>query len=278
MHKTLPNDPTYRGLFQHHPEDSSQIPFQTRVWCQYFATRIDLIEVAPWGLILPAETLQANFPYLIEIETLGMPANSKLLLRWTPHDGSTPRTLDVILPGDGQVNTSLKIPDDWLIEDVGKDVLVECEVTLPDGRVEVGRSFDAHLAKALVGGALTVADLKNGDTLKPEDYPGGLAVRIDPIGNIQDRHPVLFELLIEAVTQSGSLRPLNHWQIEFTGTPGEAYEFIVPPEAYTGFGDPAYRALVAKAIPSVKLIPRPNQQFWYGLGGMTFDVMFSTRK
>ncbi|MFD2642303.1 hypothetical protein [Pseudomonas japonica] len=278
MHKTLPNDPTYRGLFQHHPEDSSQIPFQTRVWCQYVNYHIDMIEMAPWGLILPEETVQAGFPKMIEIETLGMPANSKLLLRWTPHDGSNPRTLDFTLFGDGQVNTSLRIPDSWLREDVGKDVLVECEVTLPDGRVEVGRSFNAHLAKALVDGEMIVADLKHGDTLKPEDYPDGLTVRIDPIENIRDYHPVVFEFQVDAILQGGSLRPVNHWQIEFIGTPGEAYEFIVPPEAYTGFGDPAYQGLIAMALPGVKLVPRPTLQFWYGLGGQVFDVMFSTRK
>lgn len=277
MRKITEINPSRPGLARHDP--ARRVLIQSRIECQFFGDVFGLMDIPPWGTILPI--LGATEPgifYFFVVEVLGMPKDTVLGIRWAPRNGNNAHVLSHVLPGDDKPTARLEIPDAWVLECEDQDVLIEVEVSYPDGSTEVGRSFEIHVSKHLTSNSLTIADLQHNDNLDPANYPEGIAVTIHPITNVEPYNRVFFSWQVHAQRENGSISTLHEWEEVQTGEPGKAYEFFVPPEAYTGYGAPHFTRYWVSAVGTVKLAPWPTPQFIWVIGGADLNLPFAPVK
>ncbi len=253
---------------------NEQRPIQWRIACIWIVDHFLIYDVPPWGLILPEwGGMSDMIGYLFEVDTLDMPKGTMIGIRWTAKGSNDVHVLTAQVSEDNEAYTRLRIPDDWVIRYAAQDVLVECEVSYLDGTVEIAPSFELHVAKHVQTAGMTLADLSNGDVMDPEKYPDGVAVRIEPIGNVEPYQTIRLTWDILGFVP-GDPQPirLNLWDIRFSGETGKAYEFVVPPEAYSGYGDPKYSKIEARVHATVKLVPAQIQRFEFGINSYTFPM------
>jgi len=263
------------GLQQPYSRGTAQ-PTESPIYCLYWDLRLYMLDVPPWGIILPAEIAEAGpVGFFLEIKSLGLPAGTVLGMRWTPENGNHVHRITHRLTGDETSHTHLSLEDQWLLEAEGQSVLIEHEIVLPDGSITVGQPVTVKVASRLAFGKMTIDGLEEGSLLDPADYPDGIRVHYQPIDNIREYHNVSFTWnAIGVLGNAHGLISTTHFSSP--GNPGEDYQFLVPPECYTGLEDPRYQLIYFQAIADVKLVPAPIPQFYYGYGGITFDLLQNT--
>lgn len=263
------------GLIE--PSRETNRPFPTRIKCQYLNHHYSLFDIPPWGIRVPEiGAIEEGVFYRFEMETLYMPAETVVHIRWIPNNGA-PHTMDLTLPGDGEINTSVLIPNEWVREAAGMDVSLEFEASYPDGTVEAGYSFDIHITRDLKFGRIRYEDMENGGTLDPSKYPDGIRLTIDPIENIEVYN--YFEVNWQVVGfHSNGVSLLKSWETDFFGEPGKTYKFVIPPEYYTDLTEPAYTHFAVWASITVRLAPLPTPHLGWGFGGHTFALVDPARK
>ncbi len=271
------SDLIVEGIIPYAPAPNPRRPFDTAIYCRYPMINFRLMEVPPWGLVLPVlgakeESIEYNF----EAETLYMPAGTVLGIRWSPHDGQNIHTLTRTLPGDGQVSTFIPIPDAWVLECEGQGVLIEYEASYPDGSVDLGRSFDVQVSKHLDYGEVSFDGLEDGDTLNPSDYPDGIGVTIEPVVNVAEYNTIRF--FWHTYGHLGdTLVLLSSWLHVINCAPGKTYQFVVPAESYSEWNDPRFDYVSAIATCSMILLPEPQMQMRWGFGAKTFGIAYETK-
>lgn len=278
MRKIIPQDPACRGLLPAHPGLPPTAPFNTWISCNYFARDLELIDVPPWGIVLPGDAL--NYPneifFILELETVSMVPGTELAIRWTPADGTNIHVLRRTLNGSPDSIRQF-VPASWLEEAQGQNVLIEFEALPPDGNGYPGRSFSVRVTDRIVVGDTRIADLSDGDTIDPDKYPDGLQGSIDPIGHVEEHNYVSIDWTVLGYTANGT-EVLHQWWTEWPGVPNQPYEFVVHPEAYSGFDDPRFHTITVSFRSFIKLVPRPNREFVFSMGGQTFTLPTATRR
>lgn len=269
--------PPSDGLVQHEPTTSMEIPFQTLIRCQYGLTHFPLFDVPPWGTVLPyQEGMEAGVTYHFEAETIYMPGATVVGVRWTPRSGNNVHVLSFTVPADEPATWGAPIPYAWVVESQGEDVLIEFEASYPDGSVETGTSLDVHVSKSLGFGAVNIADLNNGDLFNPDHYPDGVTVKVDPIVDIVEYSILRCYWRVKAFI-AGNVYLFHEWGTSFTGAPGKAYEFVVPPEAYSGLNVPQFDRFEIEVRMNLSLAPEPVPQFRWSFGAHDFLVSFDVK-
>jgi hypothetical protein len=265
------------GLVADRPSLSADHPFGTGIGCHYMGIYIGMMDVPPWGTVLPfVEGSEGALRYYIEAETLHMPKDSVLGIRWTPQSGNNIHTLSHTLPGDGQIKTGLLIPQQWLFEAQGEDVLIEYEVAYPDGSTGRGRSYDINVSRNLEFGKVTVGGLQDGEYLNPDNYPDGITVTIDPIVHVREYSKI--RLFWEVRAYIGDTQYLfAEWFKSIPCVPGQAYDIVVPPEAYNGMQVPGFDRFEILVAPVVTLAPEPVPEFRFALGRTVLPVSFEVK-
>lgn len=279
MSKNLPNDAATRGLLPLSKGSPSTIPFHTRLGCDYFGVRFDVVDVPPWGIILPGETIDYPRSILwdVVVDTRGMPAGTVIAVRWKPSGEGPEHTLKRTLEGN---EDSTRINVYWSIieEAYEQSVLVQVEALPPDGNPFPGDSFELRMTSKLEPGTLQLGELSDGDILDPGKYPDGISGRIDPIGNLAGFNDLTLEWEVVGLLPGAGLETLYEWTSELPAAPGQPYEFVIPAEAYSGFEDPRFESIHVSFRPLVKLTPAPNPGFTYNIGGMALELLNGKRK
>ncbi|MDU9390444.1 hypothetical protein [Pseudomonas sp. zfem002] len=243
------------------------------IYCDYFYTAFNLFDVPPWGIILPVDVAHSGaVKFALEIQTMGLPSGTMLGMRWTPADGKNIHRATAQLNGDETSNALMAINDDWLLEAEDQDVLIEHEISLPDGTVTIGDPVKVHVAKRVVFGSVQFDSLQPGEVIDPDLFPDGVSFSYNPIGNIREYHTVGASWSVEGVNGPVHTK-LYYLALQALGSPGEDYHWLVPPEGYSeDLYDPQYARIDVIQASEVKLVPRPNPHFWYGYGGIRFDL------
>lgn len=252
-------------------------PTQSPIQCRYWDLHFHMLDIPPWGIILPVETGDTGpVGFYLEIRSLGLPAGTVLGMRWTPRGGSGTHRVTETLTGNETTHSYLRLEDAWLLDAEGQSVLIEHEIALPDGSVTVGTPVTVQVPHRVAFGTMTIDGLDEGSLLDPSDFPNGIAVHYTPIGNIRDYHNVSFTWIALGIRGPVNF-PLSVTYYGSAGKPGEDYHFLVPPECYTGLEDPSFDLIIFRAIPEVKLVPAPAQHFYYGYGAKTMHLLQNTK-
>ncbi|MEE1921168.1 hypothetical protein V0R50_04560 [Pseudomonas sp. 148P] len=267
---------SFEGLQQPHSQGTAAAT-QSRIHCVYWLSEFYMLDVAPWGIILPLDVIgEGLVSFSLEIASLGLPAGTVLGMRWTPESGNDTHLETYHMTGDEPANVRLRLKSPWLWEAEGQRVLIEHEIVQPDGSVTIGEPVTVQVANELVFGKMTVDGLREGSVLDPKDYPDGIRVHYTPIDNIRDYQRVSF-LWSALGIREGMQYTLANIVFSSPGKPGEDYYFRVPQEYYTGLDDTRFERVIFQASASVKLAPEPNPQFFYGYGGFEATLLQNTQ-
>lgn len=182
-------------------------PTRTPIYCHYGDERFHMLDIPPWGMVLSVELGEVAFvQYFFEIHSRGLPAGTVLGMRWKPEDGKNPHTTTYRMTGQELENVKLRLEDPWILESEGKHVVIEHEIVLPDGTVQIGEPFELGITKRLHWRGMIVGnDLQDRDDLDPSEYPNGLVVHFQPIDNLEGWHPVIQSWSVMAYTDEGML-------------------------------------------------------------------------
>jgi len=255
------------GFVSHGPASSADVAFEARIRCRYMGTEFVMFDVPPWGTVLPfMSTMEGAVRYFFEVETLYMPKDTVLGIRWTPRSGNNVHTHRQTLPGDENILSFVEIPFAWLSEAQGEEVLIEFEAVYPDGSAGKGRHFDVRVSRQLVFGEMHIGDLERGEPLNPDSYPDGITVKIDAIGNVQSYSTLHFHWQVRAYIGDVMYAFVDWVAPPIPCVPGQAYEFVVPAEAYSGLDVPGFDRFEITALAQVTLAPKPIPQFVHSAG------------
>ncbi len=280
MRKCIPDDPTYNGLLHYHPGAPSTEGFEMWLNCRFFDESFDMIDVQPWGMIVPGESVDhpRSIFFDVVVDTQGMPAGTLLAVRWSTADGNHVYTLKRTVSENGDVNPPLTLHWSWFEEALGQNVTIAADAVPPDENGYPGKRFEFHVKNRLVPGEIRLADLSPDGILDPHNYPNGLQGFMDPIENVDVYNTLTVEWRVLGITAGEDIELLYQWETGFTGAPGQPYEFVIPAEAYSGFADPRFDLLFASFSPLIRLTPEPGRQFVFSLGGQTFTLPNPARK
>lgn len=274
MFEIIPQALSNGGSLRARLEAHSKTAFQMHVSCDRPEGRFDIMDVAPWGTVMPLDALE--YPgwifYDVEIETQGMPAGTVLGMRWSPEDGNNVHILIHTLDGSGSATTRLRVQDHWLLEAQGQYVLIESEVSLPDGSVQIGRSFKAYVSRQMVYGNIDYPDLIHYGELDPDKFPEGIRCNIQPIVNILPYHTIIIRWMILGIIGGLDDEIVIEWETSLPAAPGEGYTFVVPPEVYRGHDLSRFRSVVVVARHALNLLPSPNPEYLSVREMITFDI------
>ncbi|MFJ4372020.1 hypothetical protein ACIP1T_05310 [Pseudomonas japonica] len=271
----MKTDISQQGFLQRSAQ-AARLPTESRIHCRFFTQSFYMLDVPPWGIILPVEVAnEPNIRFSLEVESIGLPKGTMLGMRWTPSDGNNSHRATLALNGDENRHALLPIDNGWLQEAESQHVLIEHEIMLPDGTVTIGAPVTVLVSRKLVFGEMTLDGLEHLDILDPALYPNGIHARYTPIEHIADYHRVTLLWGVYGVKPEWDTISFVLFQEELVlpGKPGEPYEFFIPPEAYTGYEDPQYCRIWARALAGVKQVPAPMESFDYSYGGYQFDVL-----
>ena len=241
-----------------------------RIRYHWFGEPNYLVDVPPWGLILPVEISESpQVVFTAEFVTAGLPEGTMLGVRWTPAGGRPVHTVTLRLSGSSTINAQVSIEDAWLLESEGQQVLIEHELVLPDGTVRVGAPLTVQVGKRVLFDSMIVEGLKDGDVLHPDRFPDGITVNYTPIVNIAGYHTVALGWEVLGI-RGNQTSPLYLSHLRLPGAPGESYSFEIPPAGYKDLYDPAWDLVYIQAVVDVKLAPEPNRWFYYSYGAQKF--------
>lgn len=251
-----------------------KVPTQSKIWVAYIAHGQYMLDVPPVGIVVPVETAEhPAIGYFLEVDSLGLPAGTMLGMRWTPQDGNQVHRITHRLTGEETSNTRLRLEDTWILESEGKSVLIEHEMVLPDGTIQIADPITIKIPTRLVFGGMTVGnDQQQNDLFLPDEYPNGVVIHYEPIEHIQEWHTVRHIWSVLGHTEVGTV-PLYNELFVLPGKPGASYDFLIPPEAYKGFEDLPFIRIVIFSVSEVRLAPEPNTYHYYGYGGITMEMI-----
>lgn len=218
------------------------------------------------GIIVPVELASSHIRIYVHIQTDGLPDTAHVYIKLKALDGSvdfasTP--ISIVKPE----TLHIEVPHVELIRFEGKEVSITYVVELADEEPVDSPKLFVSVTLPIVSTPPVVEGLID-SYIKVSDYPSGLDVDLAAIENLKAPSIVLCTWTVSR-TVDGVIIPLYHLIQRVLATPGSAYSFRIPVDAYAGW--PADATGTCRA--AVDFAPYdPNLQT-YGIGGHDFTFI-----
>ncbi|MGE8149547.1 hypothetical protein ACQKP7_30940 [Pseudomonas frederiksbergensis] len=215
-------------------------------------------EVPLWGTNLAADMIN-NFNISAHVDTTYLPAFRKISVHVQSVDGTLHYSSPVedIAP---PLNYVKIIPREELLRFVGKEVDFSYSIGIGDEAAVRSKKRRVHVRLPLISKFPTIEGVVD-NTLIAADYPDGLDVTLQPVGNIQTYQDIncFWHVMIR---EEDKYISIYRWQT-FVRSHEKGYHFRIPAEAYTGYPPDAIHGCGV----STNMFPWGFSNFGWGFGG-----------
>lgn len=218
------------------------------------------------GVIIPVELASSHIRVYVHVQTDGLPDTTQVSIKLQALDGSvnfTSKPVSIVAPEILRI----EIPQVELIRFSGKEVAIIYVAELADEEPVDSPKLFVRVTLPIVSTYPVVEGLIDSH-IKVSDYPSGLDVDLAAIENLESHCYVLCTWDV-SIMENGQIIGLYNLLQRTQATPGSAYRFRIPVEAYWGW--PANAICTCNA--AVDFAPYDPDLQTYGIGGYRFSFI-----
>jgi hypothetical protein len=218
------------------------------------------------GIIVPVELADSHIRVYVHVQTDGLPDTARVRIKLQALDGSvdfTSKPVSIVAPE----TLRIEIPQVEIIRFSGKEVAIIYVVELADEEPVDSPKLFVRVTLPIVSTPPVVEGLID-SKIKASDYPNGLNVDLAAIENLESSCIVSCAWTVK-IEINGSIIGLYELTQRAPATPGAAYCFRIPVEAYVSW--PANAIGICTA--AVDFAPHDPNLPTYGVGGHEFSFI-----
>lgn len=220
-----------------------------------------IIDVPPWGLVVPAEAVEQGVRYHASVETGSIPGGATVTLHWEHKDGSYTQQISDEYDGSGEF-VVFRIPPEWLKASIGAPVTLYYEVMSGEGAPAIGPAVDIDMAPPLEIHPIQIEELAYGEPLDPTQFPVGIYVVVERVLSARPYHSFSLAINVMGEAEDGTESVLKIFRKTLDEVAEAPERFFVPAVLYTGlYSGDVVRARIECTVQTF-LTPVP-QNDWY---------------
>ncbi|VVD93163.1 hypothetical protein PAQ31011_01744 [Pandoraea aquatica] len=217
-----------------------------------------LIDVPPWGMLMPAESLENGAPFYAIVDATHVPSGTEFIVRAAIENGATHEArytyFDVVPP-----DVYIEMPNGWFWPAIGKHIVVDFDAVFPDGETFTSPPTTFRIHPFLEISPILYEGLGFGEPLDPDAFPDGLVATLDRVRNMETFHEANVRFLVFGYTENGTRKVIAARQFKADDLGVNPLRATLEPAFYSGhYESGELTDIHIEAELYAHMIPRPG--------------------